>query len=44
LFEVNCASEFDVVKLPIVLTVIPLDGRAASARIVQGDLGPRLIQ
>ena len=30
--------------LPIVLTVISLDGRGASARIVNDDLGMRLMQ
>jgi hypothetical protein len=40
-----CAHRLDEdMVLPIVLTVVSLDGRGASARIEKGDHGPRLLQ
>jgi hypothetical protein len=33
----------DVLALPIILTVVSLEGRGASARIVEGEHGPRLM-
>jgi hypothetical protein len=42
--EVCCMRALDEAVLPIVLTVISLDGRSVSARIVAGDHGARLLQ
>ena len=38
-----CMRLLEFVVLPIVLTVISLDGRGATARIEEGENGPRLM-